>query len=119
MTVPHDDVEAAVKLQTFNYHIVDIKSVVGERNWSEPLEWVAQPYYAKLRCGNVGNLKNRSPPWDVLDGMITLTSMRRKSHIGPFPEHDSLRACISRGSEAYKMRLRSHFIMWHVSVHSE
>ena len=92
---------------------------MGERNWSGPLEWVAQPYYAKLRCGNVGNLKNRNPPWDVLDGMIPLTSLRRISHIGPFPEHDSLRACISRGAEAYKMCLRSHFIMWHVSVHSE
>ena len=28
ITVPHDDVEAAVKLQKFNYHIVDIKWIL-------------------------------------------------------------------------------------------
>eukprot|EP00957_Ditylum_brightwellii_P106377 8115653-Ditylum_brightwellii.AAC.1 len=114
----HKDVDAAVNLGSFNYHIVDIKPVNGLRDFAAPFEWVDQPYFYKLRCKWKGK---KAYSWDDLDRIVRLRGSvnDRVSHNGPHKEHDSLQACAKRGSDAYKKCLDNYNIMWHMSVHFE
>jgi len=114
----HKNVDAVVKGTGFNYHIIDIKPVVGSRDFNAPFKWVDQPYFYKFRCKWKGE---KSYPWDDLDGKVSFTASvnGRINHNGPHKEHNSLRACAKRGADAYKQCLDNHNIMCHMSVHSE
>jgi hypothetical protein len=133
------DTLSALNQDAFNYHIrefslcavsvsldehsisrgwcvVDINPTPASRDWSKSLQWVDQPYFYKMRCANT-----KLPyPDDSYDGNLPMGSLWRQNHIGPWPEHASLRACAQRGSGAhYVSCLRAHNVMYHISVPSE
>jgi len=111
--VPADGDVSVRSQEQMVYHIVDVKPVYGVRDWSAPLEWVDQPYYYRMRY-----LK-KTYPHDNWDGSLTFSTLDRRSHIGPFKEHDGLRACALGGPVAYAGCVRNYNIMYHFSVHDE
>lgn len=114
----HGDVATLRDLQDFTYHIVDMKPVLGSRDWThQPLDWVDQPYYYRFRAGH----EHFAPyPNYWYDGQIFLTSLKHNKHFGPYPEHDQLRQ--ASGQEkgvAYQHLIRNHNICFHMAAPSE
>ena len=126
MYVDHDeffvpayrDVAGIREKKSFNYHMVDIKPVSGKKNWTEPFEWVDQPYFYKVRATHSGpSTPQRQYKWDGNEAMTTLW---RRSHCGPHPEHAILQKLASKGdAKAFASCARAQHIMYHVTMPSK
>ena len=112
------DVRGLLNRDTFNSHYVDVKTVANNRDWSMPFEWVDQPYFYRLRALQKKNVKLEYPAYHW-DGTQIFSACSRKSHQGPFKEHDTLKQCGKKGSKQYLQCLRNYNIVYHFSVHSE
>ena len=111
------DVASARRLDSFNYHMVMIKPHRSRRDWSKAFEWVDQPYYYRLRATQP-NYTSLYPFYNG-DGNEPLTKLDRRSHFGPFSEHDALRNVSKTLPGVYRDVLRSTHTMYHMSVPSE
>lgn len=92
---------------TFKYHMIELKAVQGRRNWSQPFEWVDQPYYYKVACTDVKDGYK-------FDGSESTTSLSRQSHHGPFAQFEHIRRCQNISHCLY-----NHYVMWHIGIPSE
>jgi len=112
------DIRTLLNRNTFNSHYIDVNPTANSRNWSLPFQWVDQPYFYRLRALQKNNVKIEYPAY-VWDGTQYFSACSRKSHQGPFKEHDTLKKCGKRGSIRYQQCLRNHNIVYHFSVHSQ